>query len=644
MNDNIFDVISTKNDEELLITDNQNASVEGASNAYTLTTPSMFWRPNYVAQSAWIEHVPFAFWLMENLKPRKFVELGTHYGVSYFAFCQATQRLGLNTRCFAVDTWKGDEHAGIYDENVFQKVKQHNESQYSDFSRLVRSTFDDALSHFEDGTIDLLHIDGLHSLEAVSHDFFSWLPKLSENAVVIMHDTNVRERGFGVYKLFSQLKEEYPFFEFSHGHGLGVLGVGKSQKENLTRLYNIDLSKSIYKSICEIFGRLGKACADARNIQQLENKLATIEEKIEKKDKQLIELRDNLGKSEVKIASKTKELADVNARFSYEIEKNALERGKLTEKIISLREDKQKLHDEKSLFQEKLAEAERKLKSEEVFKLTVQEENKFLKKDISKLEVQLEDLLKSKTEINDTFKNLSLNVAESLKDVVRFGEELGGRYQEEVRLLRNKNEDLLLLNQRHAELISEQRNEIHELKLSLLKSTADSDSIKRLIKEKSVLEESNKKLHLSIDARFKEIADLTVLLEDKEKAIQALTKENEEIKFHSIKDQDQINYLSEELKKCNELIKGQLQELEYRSKVITDASEELDHRLSLIAQLSATVAERDSTIHSLQNQNFLYENLRAENDRMQEHIKQLYLSTSWRITSPIRYIRRIIRK
>ena len=162
MNDNIFDVISTNSDEELRIADNQSASIVGASNVYSLTTPSMFWRPNYVAQSAWIEHVPFAFWLMENLKPKKFVELGTHYGVSYFAFCQATQRLGLNTRCFAVDTWKGDEHAGIYDENVFQKVKQHNESQYSDFSRLVRSAFDDALSHFEDGTIDLLHIDGLH--------------------------------------------------------------------------------------------------------------------------------------------------------------------------------------------------------------------------------------------------------------------------------------------------------------------------------------------------------------------------------------------------------------------------------------------------------------------------------------------------
>ncbi|MFC7690678.1 hypothetical protein ACFQY5_14955 [Paeniroseomonas aquatica] len=65
------------------------------------------WQPEHQAESAWHEHVPFAFWLIKALRPRSLVELGTHWGVSYAAFCQAVERLGLEARCFAVDSWEG---------------------------------------------------------------------------------------------------------------------------------------------------------------------------------------------------------------------------------------------------------------------------------------------------------------------------------------------------------------------------------------------------------------------------------------------------------------------------------------------------------------------------------------------------------
>jgi Methyltransferase domain/Glycosyl transferase family 2 len=193
------------------------------SNGIPAISPVSFWIPDYICPSAWTEHAPFAFWICEALRPRCFVELGTHFGYSYFAFCQAIERLGLGTAAYAVDNWEGDEHAGLYDESVFQSVVTRNNDKYAAFSSLVRSTFQDALRYFTDGSIDLLHIDGRHFYDDVKENFNQWRVKLTENAVVLLHDTNVREHEFGVWKFFEKVAARYPSFQFFHGYGLGVL-------------------------------------------------------------------------------------------------------------------------------------------------------------------------------------------------------------------------------------------------------------------------------------------------------------------------------------------------------------------------------------------------------------------------------------
>ena len=132
---------------------------------------SVLWQPERQAESAWLEHVPFAFWLVDVFRPRLVVELGTQRGVSYSAICQAVKTLKLPTACFAIDTWQGDEHAGSYSDEVYREFAAFHDRHYAAFSRLVRSTFDEALPHFEDGSIDLLHIDGQHAYERVRHDY-----------------------------------------------------------------------------------------------------------------------------------------------------------------------------------------------------------------------------------------------------------------------------------------------------------------------------------------------------------------------------------------------------------------------------------------------------------------------------------------
>ena len=220
-------------------------------------SPASFWIPDWIQESAWIEHVPFAFWLIDTLRPRTIVELGTEYGVSYMAFCQAVCHLGLETKCFAIDTWKGDEQTGLYGEDVFETLSRAHQGTYSHFSRLIRATFDESSPYFEDGSIDLLHIDGLHTYEAVKHDFENWHSKLSPSSVVLFHDTNVRERDFGVFKLWSELRNRWDGFEFFHGHGLGILGVGTNLAVRIKNLFAASEIQAVAVSIRKIYADLG---------------------------------------------------------------------------------------------------------------------------------------------------------------------------------------------------------------------------------------------------------------------------------------------------------------------------------------------------------------------------------------------------
>jgi hypothetical protein len=177
-------------------------------------------------------------YLIEEQKPRIFVELGSHNGFSYFAACEKARELDYEHNFYAIDTWEGDAHTGAFESSVYSKVKSIN-SYYLNESSLLRTTFNQAVEQFQDSSIDLLHIDGFHTEEAVTEDFKNWLPKMSNNGIVILHDISVLHQDFGVYKLWNTLKDKYVHLEFPHSYGLGVVFLGEAPSNGLKKLIRI---------------------------------------------------------------------------------------------------------------------------------------------------------------------------------------------------------------------------------------------------------------------------------------------------------------------------------------------------------------------------------------------------------------------
>src|SRR5947207_11234135 len=183
---------------------------------------SRHFAPRIYGVGAWTPHLHFAYDLVAAFQPRVLVELGVDRGESYFAFCQSAAENKTGTRCFGIDAWRGDQHAGGYDETTFAQVSAHNRANYNAFSALIRASFDAALDQFEPESIDILHIDGLHTESAVRHDIASWLPKIRPGGSLLLHDVDVRGRDFGVWKVWTELQGRGRSWTFHNGPGLGL--------------------------------------------------------------------------------------------------------------------------------------------------------------------------------------------------------------------------------------------------------------------------------------------------------------------------------------------------------------------------------------------------------------------------------------
>lgn len=315
------------------------------------------WDPRrLVLPGPWSGHIPFAYWLMKAAHPKLLVELGTHTGNSFSAFCQAVDTLKLPTRTFAVDTWQGDEHAGHYDNEVLNELSGFVAANYSNFATLMPCTFDDAIAQFMPKTVDILHIDGMHTYEAVRHDYLTWFDMLSDEAIVLFHDTHVREREFGVWKLWQELSEDYPSFEFTHSNGLGVLGVGKNLTPAVLRFFELVQDEKVAWQVRDLFAKRGRRFELTTAVMALQKEMSRLQDEKATVDAANSELnhiigvhREHLSEARVHLQKVENHLIahkeEINKARSYqkELEARIEADGRIVSQIQDLRRQKAEL-------------------------------------------------------------------------------------------------------------------------------------------------------------------------------------------------------------------------------------------------------------------------------------------------------------
>jgi predicted O-methyltransferase YrrM len=226
----------------------------------------------------WNGHRLFAYDLVRFLRPRRIVELGTYWGTSFFSFCQAVKDHDLQTECIAVDTWEGDDDTGSYDIDVYETVEKISEQFFANVNiRLLKEYFDKARAYVDDASINILHIDGLHTYQAIKNDFETWLPKLSDNGIVLFHDI-ADSCDYGSADYWKEISEVFPSFSFQHSWGLGVLFPKGQIMFDLMKDQNIEDKLKIY----EYHSRLllsEKQISDLEKFNKQQDDLIKLQEK-----------------------------------------------------------------------------------------------------------------------------------------------------------------------------------------------------------------------------------------------------------------------------------------------------------------------------------------------------------------------------
>ena len=131
--------------------------------------------------------------LFKDKGPIKGIEIGCYEGVNATYLLETLPELQL-TGVDPYDTYIDWNGLNVdYNQGEFKLAKDKIEQVKYKFSRfnIIERTSDDAVSEFEDESVDFVFVDGLHTYEQTLQDCINYLPKVKPGGIICGHDYNV---------------------------------------------------------------------------------------------------------------------------------------------------------------------------------------------------------------------------------------------------------------------------------------------------------------------------------------------------------------------------------------------------------------------------------------------------------------------
>ncbi|NYS26204.1 hypothetical protein HUK65_14510 [Rhodobacteraceae bacterium 2376] len=256
----------------------------------------IFWRPRRLRPSRWLEHLPFLFWLIADLRPRHCATLGLDTGVAHFALCQGVEKLGLEAVCHGFDTRK--------DGAIPADLLRYNEEHYDDFSRLEMGSGPPAM--VEDG-LDLVLVDRPLDAQMLAQLTNEWGPRMAQPGVTVLAGLEAAARDPDTAHALAGLQQRHSHVRFDHGGGLlalchGAEDTGQDRARRVQRLAGLAVASPEHHVVHQVFRRLGQLNAAAHHADSESNRARRLEADLDQRAREqaaveaaLEELRDRHG-------------------------------------------------------------------------------------------------------------------------------------------------------------------------------------------------------------------------------------------------------------------------------------------------------------------------------------------------------------